>query len=34
MRIRIEGEPFVIDCYGLALGSFDMVLGIQWLESL
>jgi hypothetical protein len=34
LRICIEGELFDIDCYGLTLGSFDMVLGIQWLESL
>jgi hypothetical protein len=28
------GERFIIDCFRLALSSFDMVLGIQWLESL
>jgi hypothetical protein len=34
LRIQIEGESFVINCYGLALRSFDMVLSIQWLNSL
>jgi hypothetical protein len=34
LKIGIEGEPFVIDCYGLTLGSFDMVLGVQWLATL
>jgi hypothetical protein len=33
MQIAILGEIF-IDCYGLALGSYEMVLGDQWLESL
>jgi hypothetical protein len=33
VAIDIGGEPFSITCYGLALGSFDMVLGVQWLES-
>jgi hypothetical protein len=32
--IVISTEPFVIDCYGLELASFKMVLGVQWLESL
>jgi hypothetical protein len=27
LKIGIEGEPFIIDCYGLTLRSFDMVLG-------
>jgi hypothetical protein len=30
----INNEQFFIDCYGLALGSYDMVLDVQWLESL
>jgi hypothetical protein len=30
----VDDEPFDIDCYRLALGTYDMVLGIQWLESL
>jgi hypothetical protein len=34
LNIAIAGEHFTICCYGLALGSFDMVLGVQWLESL
>jgi hypothetical protein len=34
MEIAVHGEHFWIDCYGLPLGSYDMVLGVQWLESL
>jgi hypothetical protein len=34
MAMMVHGEQFHIDCYGLPLGSFDMVLGVQWLESL
>jgi hypothetical protein len=34
LPISIGREVFVIDCYGIALGSYDMVLGVQWLESL
>jgi hypothetical protein len=34
LRIAIAGEAFDITCYGLALGSFNMVLAVQWLESL
>jgi hypothetical protein len=34
LSISIDGEVFVIDCYGLALGGYDMVLGLQWLKSL
>jgi hypothetical protein len=34
MMMSIEGEAFIIDCYGLSLGAYDMVLGVQWLESL
>jgi hypothetical protein len=34
MSISIDGEVFIIDCYGLALGAYNMVLGVQWLESL
>jgi hypothetical protein len=33
MAMTVHGEHFQINCYGLPLGSFDMVLGIQWLES-
>jgi hypothetical protein len=32
--MTVHGELFHIDCYGLPLGSLDMVLGVQWLESL
>jgi hypothetical protein len=34
LDINVVGEPFSITCYGLVLGSFEMVLGIQWLEAL
>jgi hypothetical protein len=34
LQITIGEEDFHIDCYGLSLGSYDMVLGVQWLESL
>jgi hypothetical protein len=34
LNIAIAGEHFTICCYGLALGFFDMVLGVQWFESL
>lgn len=32
--IDMADEPFVLTCYGLALGSFIMVLSVEWLESL
>jgi hypothetical protein len=34
ITIDIVGEPFVMTCHELALGSFNMVLSVQWLESL
>jgi hypothetical protein len=34
LKIFIASDAFTIDCYGLSLGSYDMVLGVQWLESL
>jgi hypothetical protein len=34
LRITVGGEPFDVDIHGLALGLFDVVLGVQWLESL
>jgi hypothetical protein len=34
LLIDIADEQFDIYCYGLALNSFNMVLGVQWLESL
>jgi hypothetical protein len=32
--VLISCELFDINCYGLALGSYDMVLGVQWLKFL
>jgi hypothetical protein len=34
LNINIAGENFVICCYGLSLGSFNVVLCVKWLESL
>jgi hypothetical protein len=34
LPITIGDEPFSLDCFGLMLGSYEMVLGVQWLESL
>jgi hypothetical protein len=34
VAISIGDEVFIIDCYGLALGAYDMVLGVEWLKSL
>lgn len=34
LDIGIGSEPFAIMCYVLDLESYDMVLGMQWLESL
>jgi hypothetical protein len=34
MAISVHDENFPIDCFGLPLGSYDMVLGVQWMESL
>jgi hypothetical protein len=34
LKIVIIGEVFNIEFYGLALGSYEMVLGVQWLASL
>jgi hypothetical protein len=34
LKISIANEDFIIDCYGLVLGSYEMVLGVQWLASL
>jgi hypothetical protein len=34
MAFWVDDEAFNIDCYSLALGSFEMVLEVQWLESL
>jgi hypothetical protein len=32
--ISIASEQFQIDCYGLALGSYEMAIDVQWLGSL
>jgi hypothetical protein len=34
LKINIAGKPFIIACYGLSFGSYEMILGVQWLESL
>jgi hypothetical protein len=34
LPITISDEPFTLNCFGLVLGSHEMVLGVQWLESL
>jgi hypothetical protein len=34
LKINIASEQFIIACYGLSLGSYEMILGVQWLESL
>jgi hypothetical protein len=30
----MHNEEFSIDCYALALDSFDVVLAVQWLKTL
>jgi hypothetical protein len=32
--VSIGDERFILDCYGLELGLHEMVLRVQWLESL
>jgi hypothetical protein len=34
MSLSISSEQFVLDCYDLTLGSYDMVLAVQDLEAL
>jgi hypothetical protein len=34
LRIDVGTESFAIDCYELEITSYEMVLGVQWLESL
>jgi hypothetical protein len=34
LPITIGDESFTLDCFGIALGSYEMVLRVQWLESL
>lgn len=32
--MQIGQEVFHVDCYAIALGEFDVVLGVQWLRTL
>jgi hypothetical protein len=34
LSVSIGNEQFIINCYGLSIGSYDMVVRVQWLESL
>lgn len=34
MALQIATEEFHVDCYSLPLEGFDLVLGIQWLQTL
>jgi hypothetical protein len=34
LKVFIASKEFSIDCYGLVLGSYKMVLEVQWLTSL
>lgn len=34
MPVRIEQEIYSLDCYSIPLAGFDMVLGVQWLNTL
>jgi len=31
--VTIGGEAFSIDCFALDLGGFNLVFGVQWLQS-
>jgi hypothetical protein len=33
-ELSIQGETFCMDCYTLPLDGFDVILGVQWLQSL
>jgi len=33
-QLEIDGVPFDIGCYTLALDGFDVILGVQWLRTL
>lgn len=32
--ISIAQEDFIINCFGIPLGGFDVVLDVQWLQTL
>lgn len=32
--VTIGDEAFYIDCFALDLGGFDLVLGVQWMQTL
>jgi predicted aspartyl protease len=34
LTVQIGIESFIIDCYGIKLGGYDFVLGVNWLSSL
>jgi hypothetical protein len=34
MQGDVQGESFSVDCYTLPLEGFDIILGVQWLQSL
>jgi hypothetical protein len=34
LDVSIGNERFILDCYNLELGSYDMVLDVQWIKSL
>jgi hypothetical protein len=34
LHIGVATESFAINCYGLEVASYEMVLGVQWIESL
>lgn len=34
LPLSISQEDFTINCYDIPLGSFDVVLGVQWLRTL
>lgn len=34
LHLQVGDEEFAIDCYAIPLEEFDLVLGVQWLETL
>ena len=34
LPLEVGNEKFAIDCYAIPLDEFDLVLGVQWLETL